>query len=270
MRMTVVISTYNKPDWLEKTLWGYSAQSFRDFEIIIADDGSGEDTRARIEFMRAQTGLPIRHIFHEDDGFRKSVILNLAIEAVATDYVLFTDGDCIPRCDFLAAHARYAQPGTFLSGGYYKLPIEISQAITDAEILSSEAFKFPWLVTKRGVDKLRAIKFVLPGWLSNAAYLLTTTRATFNGCNTSAWTADIRRANGFDERMRYGGQDRELGERLVNAGICPRQIRYSALLLHLDHSRSYRNEESLAQNLAIRKQTVEEKLDWTGYGIMKD
>lgn len=270
MRISVVISTYNKPDWLEKTLWGYSAQSYRDFEIIIADDGSGEVTRARIEFMRAQTGLSIRHIFHEDDGFRKSVILNRAIEEIATDYVLFTDGDCIPRDDFLAVHARYAQPGTYLSGGYFKLPLATSEAITRSEILSGEAFTLPWLIAKRGVDKFRAVKFAFPAWLSNTANLLTTTRATFNGCNTSAWTADIRRANGFDERMRYGGEDRELGERLENAGIRPRQIRYSAHILHLDHARAYQNDETLALNLAIRKQTIEEKSSRTGYGIVRD
>lgn len=269
MRLTVIISTYNKPDWLEKTLWGYAAQTYRDFEIIIADDGSGEETRARIDLLRTQTGLPIRHVWHADDGFRKSEILNRAIEATTTEYVLFTDGDCIPRHDFLATHARYARPGALLSGGYFKLPLAVSEAITREDILSGAAFTLPWLHA-HGITDIRRIKFAFPDWAGAIANHLTTTRPTFNGCNASAWTADIRRVNGYDERMRYGGQDRELGARLINAGIRPRQIRYNAIALHLDHTRPYRNEEALALNQEIRNQTRTAKVVWSQFGILKD
>src|SRR6056297_2680694 len=122
MKLSVIISTYNSPEWLEKVLWGYSVQSHNDFEIIIADDGSGAETRQLIDRMRQQTGLTIRHIWQEDKGFRKCRILNLAVLESATDYLVFTDGDCIPRRDFLEVHATEAEPGRFLSGGYHKLP----------------------------------------------------------------------------------------------------------------------------------------------------
>lgn len=268
MRLTVIISTYNKPDWLELTLWGYSVQTHRDFEIIIADDGSGDDTRERIDRLRAETGLPIRHVWHPDDGFRKSEILNRAIEAVTTDYLLFTDGDCIPRRDFLAAHVRFARPGTLLSGGYFKLPQAVSEAVAREDIFSGAAFTLPWL-RAHGVRNCRCLKFALPEWLCAAANHLTTTRATCNGCNTSAWTADVLRVNGFDERMHYGGQDRELGERLVNAGIRPVQIRYHTTLLHLHHSRPYRNAPTLAFNEALRRTTRSTRTTWCDFGIVK-
>ncbi|HJS07406.1 MAG TPA: glycosyltransferase, partial [Pirellulales bacterium] len=117
MRLSVILSTFNSPAWLEKALWGYAAQSHRNFEVLVADDGSSDETRQRIDVMRVRTGMTIRHIWHEDRGFRKCTILNRAIEAAAADYLVFSDGDCIPRHDFLGVHARLARLGRFLSGG---------------------------------------------------------------------------------------------------------------------------------------------------------
>ena len=106
MDVSVIVSTYNEPDWLEKAVWGWDAQSERGFELLVADDGSGPETAERIERLRAETGLTIRHVWQEDEGFRKSAILNRAIEAAEGDYLVFSDGDCIPRADFLATHTR--------------------------------------------------------------------------------------------------------------------------------------------------------------------
>ena len=102
MTIGVIISTYNNPRWLEKTLWGYEHQLLKADEIIIADDGSGEETRQLIG--RYAQRLPIRHVWHEDRGFRKTTILNRALEQATADYLVFTDQDCIPRADFLATH----------------------------------------------------------------------------------------------------------------------------------------------------------------------
>jgi hypothetical protein len=99
--------------------------------------------------------------------------------------------------------------------------------------------------------------------------VITPTKATWNGHNSSGWKSDILRVNGFDERMEYGGEDREMGERLMNAGLRARQIRYSAVCVHLDHSRGYRSEEALRKNQAIRRNTLERRLTWTEHGIIK-
>ncbi len=113
MRISVIISTYNSPEWLEKVLWGYAAQTDHQFEILIADDGSHDATRRRIDSLRTPTQLTIQHVWHEDRGFRKCTILNRAIDAATGDYLIFSDGDCIPRADFIATHRRLAQPGRF-------------------------------------------------------------------------------------------------------------------------------------------------------------
>lgn len=97
----VIISTYNNPEWLEKTLIGYMNQERRADEIIIADDGSGPDTCSLIERYKAV--LPIKHVWHPDEGFRKTRILNLALTSATSDYLIFTDQDCVPRNDFVAA-----------------------------------------------------------------------------------------------------------------------------------------------------------------------
>ena len=94
-------------------------------------------------------------------------------------------------------------------------------------------------------------------------------QASFNNCNSSAWKGDLIAINGYDERMQYGGPDRELGERLENFGIKSKQIRHKAIVLHLDHARGYKTKESLEKNLAIRKKVKEEKITWTEHGIEK-
>src|SRR5262249_50248495 len=127
---------------------GYIAQTYQDFELIVADDGSRDETRRLIEQLQAATDLPIRHVWHEDVGFRKCTILNRAIEHATSDYLVLSDGDCIPRSDFLAVHAKYALRGFFLSGGYFKLPMSISQKISIHDILHRRATDPAWLRTQ--------------------------------------------------------------------------------------------------------------------------
>lgn len=268
LKIGVIISTYNNPRWLEKTLWGYMSQSRPADEIIIADDGSGPETRQLIE--RYAESLPIKHVWHEDKGFRKTAILNKAILAADSEYLIFTDQDCIPREDFIATHERYAGKGRFLSGGYFKLPMDISNAISQEDVASGRAHSLHWLRKKGLKMKFKASKlFRSPAW----AWLMnniTPARASWNGMNSSGWKRDIVATNGFDERMQYGGEDRELGERLVNAGIRPRQIRYSAVTLHLDHSRPYVNAEAWRINDEIRQYTKRTHATKTLNSILAD
>ena len=134
MFASVIFTTYNHPKWLEKTLWGFAVQRYRDFEIIVADDGSGEETCQVIDTMQSQTDIPIRHVWQADDGFQKCRILNKAIVASQGEYLIFTDGDCIPHPDFVGNHVELARENTLLSGGYFKLPLDVSRAITIAPL----------------------------------------------------------------------------------------------------------------------------------------
>ncbi|SHG18276.1 glycosyltransferase family 2 protein [Flagellimonas flava] len=267
--LSVIISTYNKPDWLEKVLWGFDCQTYKDFEVVIADDGSSDATRKRIEELRNQLSYPIKHVWQEDDGFQKCRILNKAIVATEADYIIMTDGDCIPREDFVEVHYINKAPSTFISGGYYMLPMNISLAITKQDILEQNCFNIQWLKEKGIPQTFKNNKLTANGFISKLLNAFTPTNPSWNGHNSSAWKQDILNVNGFDERMQYGGEDREMGERMVNFGIKAKQLRYSAVCVHLDHDRGYRNEEALSKNKAIRRETKSTKSVWSHHGITK-
>ncbi|MGQ0585858.1 MAG: glycosyltransferase family 2 protein [Gammaproteobacteria bacterium] len=268
MRMSIVVTTYNSPDWLEKVAWGFAHQTHRDFELVIADDGSGPETAQRIELLRRDTGLEILHVWQEDDGFQKTKILNKAINAARTDYLLFTDGDCVPRNDYVAVHARNAAKGRFLSGGYFKLPMATSRAITRDDIASGRAFDVSWL-RANGVPLSRGLlKLAVRGTAMRLLNAITPTRASWNGHNASGWKADIVAVNGYDERMQWGGLDRELGERLENHGVHGVQLRYSAVCIHLDHPRGYKSPDVVAFNREIRHIVKTRRRTWTEHGLV--
>ncbi|WP_372919149.1 glycosyltransferase family 2 protein [Salegentibacter sp.] len=268
-QISVIISTYNAVEWLRKTLIGYKIQDTKDFELVIADDGSSEETRNFLHEFEKESLVPVIHVWHEDDGFQKSKILNKAILACNADYILMSDGDCIPRKDFVSTHLKYREEGYFLSGGYFKLPLEISKSITEEDIIAQRCFDKAWLKKYGLKSSIKNIKLTAGEKRAFVLNNLTPTGATWNGHNASGWKKDILAVNGFDERMQYGGQDRELGERLFNHGIKSKQIRYSAVCVHLDHPRSYKTPESIAFNKQIRKETREQKKTFTAFGIEK-
>lgn len=267
MKASVIMSTYNAVEWLEKVLWGFSMQTITDFEIIIADDGSKSETREKIEELRELIAIPIIHVWQEDQGFQKTKILNKAILASNSNYLIFTDGDCIPRKDFVEVHLKYRNKGIFLSGGYCKLPMDISIQITKEDIQSQYVFNSKWLKIIGFKSYKNKIKLMTFGFLSKVLNASTPTKPTWNGHNASGWKADLLAVNGFNEEMKYGGEDRELGERLVNMGLSPKQIRYSAVCVHLDHERCYVSEEIWKKNNKIRAFTKANKIIKTSSGI---
>lgn len=255
MLISVLVSTYNQPEWLEKVLWGLAVQTDRAFEVVVADDGSGSDTEAVLRRAVDDLGVPLRHEWQAHTGFGKCAILNRAIRAARGPYLVFVDGDCIPRRDVLAVHRALARPGRFLSGGAFRLPMPTSQAITREDVRTGRAMEPGWLRAHGAPASLRLYRLGAGPRLARWLDALTPTRPTFNGGNGSVWRDDAVRANGFDERMGHGGLDREFGERLENAGIRGRQVRHRAIVLHLDHARAYRNADAVRQNRAIRDET---------------
>jgi glycosyltransferase involved in cell wall biosynthesis len=238
-----------------------------DFEVIVADDGSTDHTRDVIEQVRRESDLLIRQVWQEHQGFRKCRILNCAILAARSDYLIFSDGDCIPRDDFVARHLELARPGWFLSGGVVRLPMETSCKITIADVFAGHAHSPRWLMA-HGATLTAKLRMLAVGWWSGALVdMVTPTRPTFNGHNSSAWRCDVVRVGGFDERLAYGGLDRELGERLVRAGVRPRQIRHRAVCVHLDHPRGYVTQAAIAANRALRRRNEAERTVWTDFGL---
>jgi glycosyltransferase involved in cell wall biosynthesis len=267
--ISVIITTYNQPEWLRKVLWGYEVQTVKNFEIVIADDGSGSETKAVIDWFIKNSSLNINHIWHPDEGYRKCTILNKALSAAKGEYLIFTDGDCIPRNDFIEVHIKKAEKGFYLSGGAIRLPLALSQMVSQNLIKSQIAFDRAWLL-KNGLDILfKSTKLIQVRSFSALMNYITTAKATWNGGNASGWKENFIAINGFNEDLLYGGQDREFGQRLRNLGIKSKQIRYSAACLHLDHPRPYKTSDSIKQNIRTRKAVRKSKAVWTQNGLDK-
>jgi len=264
---SIIITTYNNPAWLEKVLWSFSCQTRKDFEIVIADDGSTAATRELIDSMREKMPFPIRHVWQEDEGFRKCRILNRAIVEATGDYLVFTDGDCIPRRDFVETHLRHREPGSYLSGDYVRLPMDTSLAITKDDIISGRCFELDFLIANGYPPKKISQRLKAKGLKATLLDTFSFVQANWYGNNASGWKKDLVAINGFDERMAYGGSDWEFGDRLNRSGIQRKRVRYRAIVLHLDHSRSYADPELIRKNKAIWDEAVQKKTVWTDFGI---
>jgi len=256
MEAAVIIATYNWPAALELVLWGYAVQRVRASRIIVADDGSGPETQEVIARIRRETGLAITHVWHPDRGFRKCEILNRAIHVASEPYLIFTDGDVIPRDDFVAVHTRHARRGRFLAGMTVRLPYTVSDPITPEDVRAGRATELGWLWRKGLRPGRHLFRFSRNRAWNTAMDYLTTTRASWRGGNSSAWRDDLVAVNGHEMTMGYGGQDEEIGTRLINLGVKPRRVRFEAMTVHLDHDRPWRDENVIASNMAIRREVL--------------
>ena len=263
----VVFTTYNRPHDLARVLAGYARQTVKKFEIVIADDGSTDETRQCIARARDEWQLDIRHVWHEDVGFRKCKILNRAIAETGAEYLILTDGDCIPHPEFIAGHLELARPGYFVSGGCVRLGAEATDLIQPQDVLEGRVFDARWLMEhgESGFN-LRKLRLSAPPW-HNLMNTITTTRPTWNGHNSSTWREEVLAVNGFDERLGYGGLDREFGERLERCGMRGVQARYSLICLHLDHPRPYRADEIMNANMQIRRDNARRNVRRTSHGL---
>ena len=265
LRLTVLVTTYNNPRALRLVFAGLARQSIRDFELIVADDGSGDETAALIASFAAQAPFPVRHVWHPDQGFRKCTISNQAILASAGDYLIFFDGDCIPGQHCVARHLRTAQRGSYLAGGKILLGASVSAKLTpelvERGLLDSIG---PWW---RDVGKRRRLLVsrlpVLRDWMNRRV----PRQPAWRGENSSAFAEDIHRVGGFDQRFGYGFEDADLGHRLQAAGVRGRSVRYTAPVFHLDHPRPYGTSDAVAANRALYQENRALRLVRTPHGL---
>jgi glycosyltransferase involved in cell wall biosynthesis len=252
MKISVVLSTYERARDLALVLAGYALQDDPDFEVVVADDGSGPETATAIA-EAVHAGLPVTHVWHPDRGFRKTESLDRAILRSTGDYLVFSDGDCIPRPDFVGTHRRLAAPRRFLSGGYVRLPPALSAGLTAQDVRTGWVWSGRAL-RRRGVARGAAVLRLLPaGMVATALDRITPTRASWNGMNASTWREAVVAVNGFDLDLEYGGLDREFGQRLENLGYRGLQVRHRAVLLHLHHERPYRDRAVAARQRDLRE-----------------
>lgn len=264
---SVIISTYNNPAWLEKVLWSYCGQSCKEFDIVIADDGSTRETRDLIDNLRVKLPFNIEHVWQEDVGFRKCRILNQAIVQASGEYLIFSDGDCLARRDFVETHVKHRRHGAYLSGDYVRLPMHTSQAISKEAILDGRCFDLDYLIANGFPPEKISQRLKAKGFKAGLLDKFSFVQANWYGNNASGWKKDILAVNGFDERMAYGGSDWEFGDRLNRSGIRRIRVRYRAIVLHLEHSRGYANPELVSKNKTLWDEAVRNKTVWTDAGI---
>ena len=226
---SVVLTTYERPGHLALALAGYARQTRRDFELIVADDGSGPETAAQVRSFAKTAAFPVHQLRHERDGHRRTVILNRAIAAAESDYLLFSDGDCIPAARLVETHLCARRASRMLLGGYLRVSPEDS-ARADAAWVTSGAFE-------RSANPAQRLGLYRRHLRNRWQILLRRRRRPHNlALNMSAWKADLVRVNGFDERFRgWGNADGDLRERLKRVGVWPRSVWHRAVVFHLHH-----------------------------------
>lgn len=260
MRVSVIIGTYERPHYLVRTLASMAGQDLPPHEVIVGDDGSGDSTRDVIRAFRKTVKFPVIHVRQEHDGWRKCAIMNKCLTESSGDYLVFTDGDCIHRWDWLRNHARYARPGRFLGGGDLRLNTAVSEKITAEDVLARRPFSAKWL-SENGMKWRRSmVKVYLPRALAGPMDVVNFTPARFSAPNASCWKSDAEKINGFDERFGWGKEDVEFGERLRHAGLGTMHVRYVATCLHLDHPRDGTiTREKIEHNFRLLEEVKREK-----------
>lgn len=268
----VIVTTYNNPTALHYTLLGLQGQTFKDFRICIADDGSGDETLKLIQNWQQRLGVDrLRHVWQPDNGFAKNQVLNKAIASSSADYLVFLDGDCIASPQYLQRHMQLRHPKQFVSGSLIRMPLSVNSILNDELVSSGEIFSLEWLRSHSCIDRLgtRLKTATLPAFISNTLELISPVKKVWNGCNSAGWRQDILSVNGFDESMTYGSEDVELGVRLNNSGVVGRHIRYTAPVLHIEHSRGYADPAVAAANKKYMKSVRKSGRRWTQEGIVK-
>lgn len=268
----VIVTTYNNPTALHFALLGLEGQTTQDFRVCIADDGSGPDTQNVVNFWRIRLGEDrFRHVWHPDNGFAKNEILNKAIASSGADYLIFIDGDCLASPGYIKRHFDLRQPHLFVSGSLIRMPLTVNPLLSDELITSKRVFQLDWLKAHGCVTRLGTwLKTAsLPLVFANFLERISPVKKVWNGCNSAGWRADLLKVNGFDEAMKYGAEDVEMGVRLNNAGIHGRHNRYTAPLLHIEHARGYADPVVAAANKRYMKSVRRSGRTWTAQGIVK-
>ena len=240
--ISVIVTTYNREDALDAALRSLARQSDRNFEIVIADDGSRPDTARVVASWQARLPLPLKHVRHEHLGFRGGEIRNRGIRASAGELCIFLDGDCLAAADFIAAHRRLHEPGWFVTGNRILLSPERTAAVLGRGI-EAERWNFAALLQQRlsgGINRL------LPTLRLPLGPLRKLNSESWEGaqtCNLAVARRDLDRIDGFDcAYAGWGLEDSDLVVRLLHAGVRRKDGRFASGVLHLWHPQNDRSQ----------------------------
>jgi glycosyltransferase involved in cell wall biosynthesis len=234
--ISILLATYNWPQALKLCLESLSTQTDLDFEIIIADDGSTVDTKNLIASTQTHFPIKMTHLWQEDLGFRKTRILNQAIEAAQGKYLVFLDGDCLVQPDFIAQHRRLSQVNHLVTGSRILLNDELSKQLLswpqwDFQKFSDDALSYR---LSGGINKYWPLKIKLGdgSWRNYKKFVW----RRIKGCNMACWKADALAIGGFDETMTgWGHEDADFVFRLQQKGLIRKSGSWSTEVLHLHH-----------------------------------
>jgi glycosyltransferase involved in cell wall biosynthesis len=238
---TVLVSTYDEPRYLDLSLLALRVQTAVDFEVIVADDGSGPETARVVEHWRDASPYPLKHVWQEHNGFGKTSILNKAVRVASSEYLIFQDGDCIAHPRFVAEHLASARPGRFLVGRCPRLSKKATKRVTRDRVAQGTAQRMTIgkvLDGLFGQSKRMELGICVKNGLVH--YVLGRRRRNTElfGGNFSCYTADFIGANGFDEAfIGFGGEDIDLGMRFKAAGLQAFSLANRAVNFHLAHER---------------------------------
>jgi len=241
VKTAVIVTTYNRPDALEAVLAGYLAQRDSEFELIIADDGSTGETRRVVDAFKARAPFAVTHVWQEDKGFRAAAIRNRAVAATQAEYIVFSDGDCIPSRRFVAQHLLLAERGWFVAGNRVLLSDDFSRRVLREGLPLHEWSFASWLSAwaRRDANRLLPL-FTLPdaGWRKSAPQRWEGVKT----CNLAAWRADLINVNGLDESYSgWGLEDSDLVIRLLHAEVKHKSARFATPVFHLWHAENDRS-----------------------------
>jgi len=242
-KISVIITTYNRPDALKAVLRAFSNQTLKDFEVIVADDGSRLETIRTVLDLQRDLNYSLHHIWQADQGFRAATIRNKAAAHAKGEYLIFLDGDCIPRPTFLANHQRLAEKNYFVAGHRVLLNESFTEQVLDLQLVlqkwRNKDWLFAWL--KKSCNKF------LPFFSIPLGYFRKCSPKKWQGaksCNLGIWKKDFFSVNGFDESYTgWGYEDSDLVIRLIRAGIKRKEGRFSVPVIHLWHPENDRSQE---------------------------
>jgi GT2 family glycosyltransferase len=248
MRLSVLVTTYNRPDALRAVLRGLAAQDDPCFEVIVADDGSGSATAAMLRDLADEPCAPgmarLLHAWHPDDGFRASAARNMAVAASAGAYLVFLDGDCVPRPDYLSRHRRLAEPGFMVSGSRVLLSESLTARVLADGAAPVHAHGLGWWLAQRlrgGTNKVLPLLRMPDGPLRH--YRSVAWRR-IKSCNLAVWRGDFEAVDGFDECfVGWGHEDADLVLRLARHGVRRKGGAFATEVFHLWHRENARGAE---------------------------
>ena len=243
-KISVLVSTYNWPKALRLVLLALNQQTFTDFEVIVTDDGSTDETKQMLESLKPHLNYTLTHLWQEDKGFRAARARNLGINEAKGDYIIFLDGDCIPCKTFIAMHHYLAEKGHFVVGNRVLSSKDYAKEIVNKQLsLVNKGFSY-WQECKKQkkINKYLSF-FILKGqWYRKLAPKQWENAQT---CNLAVWKADLIAINGLDEAFQgWGYEDSDLVIRLIRHGIKRKSGKFAVPVIHLWHKETKRTKES--------------------------